>query len=276
MPSRRNWPRSESARQKPPESGRAGETKFLTSGNSHVLLLFMFDPAAMSERHTAILARLAEVGERLAMKHAERALAADDPEVEAKATAAFHRAARSVRQWLALEAKLARDARRADAEERERAAGEAGARRERRRAEVREAVTRLIWTEAEDETHVELLEAELDDLLERELFPDDEPAEVQVARLSRAMGLASDDETAANGADPSPRWTLGCRRSGGRRPDGEPLAWASSRCHRPLFLMDDASLGVSACQGRAPWRAAWRPGEARSLRSRDPKANWQP
>lgn len=49
----------------------------------------MIDVAAMSERHTAILARLADVGERLAMKHAERALSAYDPDIEAKATAAL-------------------------------------------------------------------------------------------------------------------------------------------------------------------------------------------
>jgi hypothetical protein len=168
----------------------------------------MSDPTIMSERHAAILARLAEAGERLAMKHAERALAADDPEVEAKATAAFHRAARSVRQCLALEAKLARDARQADSEVREHAAREADGRRSRRRAEVREAVTRLIWTEAEDEFHGELLEVELDELLNRELSPDAdeaaEPVEVQVARLARTLGLLSDDEAAANEADPSP------------------------------------------------------------------------
>jgi len=156
----------------------------------------------MSERHTAILARLADVGERLAMKHAERALAADDPEVEAKATAAFHRAARSVRQCLALEAKLTRDAARAAREDRDDAVREAAARRDRRRAQVRAAVARLIWTEAD------LLEIELDDRLERELFPADdeacEPIEAQVARLARELGVLSDDETAAPGADPAP------------------------------------------------------------------------
>ena len=162
----------------------------------------------MSERHTAILARLADVGERLAMKHAERALAADDPEVEAKATAAFHRAARSVRQCLALEAKLTRDAARAAREDRDDAVREAAARRDRRRAQVRAAVARLIWTEAEDENEADLLEIELDDRLERELFPADdeacEPIEAQVARLARELGVLSDDETAAPGADPAP------------------------------------------------------------------------
>ena len=162
----------------------------------------------MSERHTAILARLADAGERLAMKHAERALAADDPDIEAKATAAFHRAARSVRQCLALEAKLTRDAARAEREDRDDALREANARRDRRRGQVRAAVARLIWTEAEDENEADLLEIELDERLGRELFPAEdetsEPIEAQVARLARELGLLSDDEAAEPGVDPAP------------------------------------------------------------------------
>jgi hypothetical protein len=154
----------------------------------------------MSERHTAILARLADAGERLAMKHAERALAADDPDIEAKATAAFHRAARSVRQCLALEAKLARDAVRAEREDRDAGAREATGRRDRRRRHVRAAVGRLIWTEAENEIEAERFESDLDDLLELEEFSEgfaDETIDAQVTRLARELGLLSDNETAA-------------------------------------------------------------------------------
>jgi hypothetical protein len=179
----------------------------LTPSDSYVLVLFMSDPKAMADRHAAILARLADVGERLAMKHAERALAADDPEVEAKATAAFHRAARSVRQCLALEAKLVRDAARAEREDRDDAVREATTRREHRRGQVRTAVERLIWTEAEDTTHAELLEAELDELMDLEGFAGDdaEPVEAQVARFRREMGLSSPDGAdAPKTAGPSP------------------------------------------------------------------------
>src|SRR5258708_5495851 len=112
----------------------------------------------MTLRHAAILARLADAGERLAMKHAERALAADDPDVEAKATVAFHRAARSVRQCLALEARLVRDAARAEREDRDDAAHQSARGIERRRDHVRTAVARLIWTEAEHENEAERLE----------------------------------------------------------------------------------------------------------------------
>jgi hypothetical protein len=197
-----------------PQFGRfeAGARKNLTPAAPSVLFLFVTASATMSERHTAILARLADAGERLAMKHAERALAADDPDIEARATAAFHRAARSVRQCLALEAKLTRDAARAEREDRDDDARKASAHRDRRRLQVRAAVGRLIWTEAENETEAERFTSDLDDLLELEEFSEgfaDETLDAQVTRLARALGLLSDDETAeivtGTGADPGDR-----------------------------------------------------------------------
>ena len=147
----------------------------------------------MHERHTAILARLAEVGEQLAMKHAQRALEADDPEIEARATIAYHRAARSVRQCLALEAKLVRDAARAEREDRDDAQRKASSRRDRRRFHARTVVAHLIWTESENETEAERLESDLDDLLGLEAFAEDldeETAEALIARLCRDLGLS--------------------------------------------------------------------------------------
>src|SRR4051812_19005392 len=103
------------------DGSRCGESQnapeSLTRGPIYVLVLFMFEPAVepaaeMTARHAAALARLADAAERVAMKQADRALAADDPEVEARAVTAFHRAARCARQCIALEAKLARDAHR--------------------------------------------------------------------------------------------------------------------------------------------------------------------
>jgi hypothetical protein len=165
----------------------------------------MVDPADMTERHAAILARLADVGERLAMKHAERALAADDPAVEAAATAAFHRAARSVRQCLALEAKLVRDAARAAREDHNHLQSETTARRLRRRSHARAAVERLIWTETEDHIAAERFEAELDDLLDLEDFTgglDDEAVETLIARLARDLGLPIPASAPVDGDDP--------------------------------------------------------------------------
>ncbi|HEY0436228.1 MAG TPA: hypothetical protein VGC92_06280, partial [Phenylobacterium sp.] len=117
----------------------------------------------------------------------------DDPEVEARATVAFHRAARSVRQCLALEARLVRDAARFEHEAQERATRRADNGIERRRQHVRTAVARLIWTEADrPENEAEGLESELDDLLELERFSEaflDHPVEVHIARLCRELGV---------------------------------------------------------------------------------------
>jgi hypothetical protein len=169
--------------------------------------LFVTTSSAMSERHTAILARLADAGERLAMKHAERALAADDPDVEAKATAAFHRAARSVRQCLALEAKLVRDAARAEREDADDARRKASARRDRRRVHARTAVARLIWTESENDLEAERLESELDDLLDLDRFSEDfadETADSLIARLCHELGLTPPAPAGLPAAERSP------------------------------------------------------------------------
>jgi hypothetical protein len=155
----------------------------------------------MAARHAATLARLAEASERLAMKHAERALTADDPEVEAKATVAFQRAARSVRQCLALEAKLLRDAARAEREALQDLTRVARARTDRRKAHVRAAVERLIWTEAEYETdESERLCDELTDLLAVDEFSEafaEEPVDAHIARICRELGIDPPDSDAA-------------------------------------------------------------------------------
>jgi hypothetical protein len=159
----------------------------------------MGDPASMTARHTAILARLADAGERLAMKQAQRALEADDPEIEARATNAFHRAARTVRQCLALEAKLVRDARRAERQDREDAAPEALPlearwRSARRKRQVREIVEEGIEADADGYPEQRVL----DDLNER-LADSGEDADFAdlpigelVARIFRDLGITPD------------------------------------------------------------------------------------
>jgi hypothetical protein len=176
-------------------------------GHFNVLVLFMSTPVTMHERHAAILARLADLGEQLAAKHAQRALEADDPEIEARATTAYHRAARSVRQCLALEAKLVRDAARAEREDRDHAQRQASAQRDRRRVHARTAVARLIWTESEDDLEAERLESELDDLLDLDRFAeglDDETAEALIARLCRDLGLTAPPPAELSPADRTP------------------------------------------------------------------------
>ena len=76
----------------------------------------MSQPAHIAERHARILGDLAERGHSLACKLHDGAMAAEDPESCARIAAGFHQVARTVRQTLALEAKLERDARRAERE----------------------------------------------------------------------------------------------------------------------------------------------------------------
>ena len=195
----------------------------------------MIDPSEMTARHAATLARLAEAGERLALKHAERALSADDPEVEARATTAFHRAARSVRQCLALEAKLVRDAGRAEREDRNLASREADARRSRRRIHVRTAVSRLIWTEAESEQEAERLDCELDDLLELERFCEDvtlEDVDAHIARLCDELGVTPAAPIVA------PASPVAAAMAGRRRSAEAPMAEGASH---PLRVRDGPS-----------------------------------
>ena len=143
----------------------------------------MSAPPDMAERHGAVLARLAELGLALAERLHEQAMAAEDPKTTADLGLAFHRISRSVRQTLALEAKLERDRQRDAREAAARSstdddgpsAGEliAEDRRVRKRIEdLREALEPHIWTESEGDERQDLLDM-LDEILTYEIF---EPA----------------------------------------------------------------------------------------------------
>src|SRR5688500_13108755 len=64
----------------------------------------------MTERHRQALTELAELGLSLARKIHAQAETVEDVEQAAELSLAFHRVSRSVRQTVALEAKLERDA----------------------------------------------------------------------------------------------------------------------------------------------------------------------
>ena len=78
----------------------------------------MYDAVEVMERHGRVLARLTELGLALAERARAQALAAMDGEAPpvAELGLTFHRISRSVRQSIALEAKLVRDAARAERE----------------------------------------------------------------------------------------------------------------------------------------------------------------
>ena len=152
----------------------------------------MIDVDEMTARHAATLARVAEMAERLAAKHAERALETDDPKVEASATAAFQKATRVMRQSMALEAKLIRDAEQGVRDARSRAEwANVGAAYDRRR-QVQTTVERLIRNDPGTRGDAEHLCNELDDLLDVEELADTfltEDLTVQVTRICNTLGL---------------------------------------------------------------------------------------
>ena len=110
------------------------------------------------------LEELTEIGMQLVRAVRDQALDAP-PERAAELALTFSRVARAIRQTVALEARLARDAETqaqdaADRRER-RAVGERFDLIQRRKAQVRDAVERAIETDAADREHL------LDDLYER-------------------------------------------------------------------------------------------------------------
>jgi hypothetical protein len=150
---------------------------------------------SMAEQHTAILGELAQLGLSSARDLHARQLAAETPEQASRLAFALHRISRSLRQTLALQAKLARDARLAERE----AAAELiqidQRRLAKRKAQVKAAVECLIWTEAESPEAYETFNAELEDLLtietqDAETF-ESEPLDAQIKRLCDVIGLPS-------------------------------------------------------------------------------------
>src|SRR5438552_14674289 len=116
---------------------------------------------ALAEDPAATLSELTQLGMSLARDLHARAAAAGTNAEAAQLAEAFHKISRSVRQSLALKARLARTERQ-DRLPRTREAEELTT---LRKAKVREGTARLIWTEAEhDEAFA--LERRLDNLLE--------------------------------------------------------------------------------------------------------------
>lgn len=150
----------------------------------------MIDVQEMTERHAAALSRVAEMAERLAMKHADRALETDDPRIEASATAAFQKATRVMRQSMALESRLLRDFEQGAREAKHRAEWANLSAAHDRRRQIGAAVERLIREDAGPDA--ERLCDELDDLLDIEEFTETfltEDLATLVTRLCKDLGL---------------------------------------------------------------------------------------
>jgi hypothetical protein len=164
----------------------------LTPAHLFSICSVVIDTQAMTERHAAALARVAVMAERLAAKHADRALETDDPKVEASATAAFQKATRVMRQSMALEAKLIRDAQDEGRAARNRAEwANLGAAYDHRR-QIGATVERLIRSDPGTSGDAEHLCNELDDLLDIEELSETfltEDLTAQVTRLCNTLGL---------------------------------------------------------------------------------------
>ena len=157
------------------------------------------------ERHELILDELARFGLELARDLSKRAMEAEDPDQAARLALAFAQVSRSVRQSLALESRLNRDAARARREAREDAKVEDKALRERRVAQLRSGVRRALAESPERETMPFLSRLELAIL---DGYGDDHfldgPVEAHVARLCRTLGVEPPAASETPSPPPSP------------------------------------------------------------------------
>ena len=140
-----------------------------------------------------ILDELAKLGLSLARELHRRATEAEDDEASARLAMAFHHVSRSIRQSLALQARMERDRARDAAQVREDAERGRAASREARKGEVRAAVQRLAWTEKPD-WNLFTTRERLDLIVDAEADADgflDIAVDELVARIARLLGLSS-------------------------------------------------------------------------------------
>ena len=154
----------------------------------------MESDAEMTARHGRLLAGYAEQAASLAADLHAQGLAAEAPEEKRAISLAFHRMGRALRQTLALEAKLRRDAKAAARADRAEAEELAKAGREARKGQVNARIAAMIWSEYEPDDSealdfVERLEAVLDAQAEIEGF-EARDLDALVAEICEAIGYA--------------------------------------------------------------------------------------
>jgi transcription initiation factor TFIIIB Brf1 subunit/transcription initiation factor TFIIB len=155
--------------------------------------------ATTPDRDDQMLARLAEFDLAAAERVHGRLMAAEEVSELAELGRTYQRIARSLRQTLALKAKLKRDREAAASKPAPDPKPPGGVAVARRLQELRTAVTRVIWTEAErqeDSDFADFLEEGLEDGLTTEMLSDrfcDETLDDHVARFCLKLGLPSED-----------------------------------------------------------------------------------
>lgn len=165
----------------------------------------MTSPAAIAERHSEMLSQFAEMAFELAKDIQARALAADDAETAGKLAKDFHHVGRSLRQALALHARLQREHLGIVEAHDAKAAQVREIKLIRRKTEVGKAAEAMVWNEYEDEEEADfilsLLPAAVEYAAEAEDFLD-APVEVLVARIRQ--GLIEDFAEEPGPAAPPP------------------------------------------------------------------------
>ena len=170
---------------------RISRPKTLTVGLIYVPGLFMADASEMTERFARHLAELADLCLVSARDLVAAQVAATDPAEKAACAGALHKVGRSLRQCMALEAKLRRDQEQGLRDAQIHAAQAGQQRRRHRYAQVKNAVTWLIYDEHEDDA-IRLTEW-LDDLLDEDILAEtfgDMPLETHIACMCARLGLA--------------------------------------------------------------------------------------
>ncbi len=153
--------------------------------------MFVQNEADMTQRHAAILAEVAEICLESVRDLAVRQKDADDPEQAALLAGALHKVSRSLRQTLALEARLVREAQRALREDRDDAVKQRTFQTQVRRAKVKSALNQLVWNEYEGD-EAEAWEMAVGECLDDEELVDSfttEPLDTQVERIRKSIGL---------------------------------------------------------------------------------------
>ena len=212
----------------------------------------MIDRAHTEAGNAAALERLLGLGLALAEHMQAGALAAETAQEAQARTMAFARAARSVRQTVALRDRLVRSAEAAERLARAEAGKQAQARAERRKAEAKGIVTRAIWTEREApeaERLVETLAELLDEAEAAGEFGDDAPFDACLARIMAELGVelpaaAIESAHPREGGDPS--------GVAGPHPSASPTsAWIPAGVYPRADLRSDPGAGTSG-EGGGP------------------------
>jgi hypothetical protein len=170
---------------------RSDGSKSLTSDDLHVLVLFMGTPPQIADSDICLLDELSALGMAMSRDLQGRCSTVGEARDAAHLALGFQRSSRSVRQCIALKAKLLRDQVRHGREDQAHAARQDETRMLIRKAQVRLSVERAVWNEA-DGPEAERLLGELDDILEAETFSDDfvqGHVQTHIARICDALGV---------------------------------------------------------------------------------------